>query len=450
LATEIAEFSQQEAINMNSAIRSLSTTITGIAVASEETFPFVTIPHFDLHGLANNNISVLEQITFAPLVKREQRVEWEFFSRKNQGWMHDGTPRGLNEDDHIQTIPAKIHSFQNVTNETAEYGTWAYAPVWQQAPISEESSMINFNLLSHPVFKAGVLPVVKDTPGPLFTEPLDVGFLTGHSDERDVFHLHPHSLIVDPIYSTLEMRSDIGFVGLLVGIVSWDTYFSNILHDNPDESDPAIIVVMHSSCGASMTYRIEGPLADYLGPTDEHEGRYDGLEKRVPFFSMLNRDHRDSCNYELRIFPTTTMENYYTSSNPILYAIVTFLIFAAMAVSFMAFDYSVARRQDDVLAKATRTNAIVSSLFPSNVRDRILQDADEQLQRELLVGKKARKSPLSSAVGETGNKSAPNSFNSKPIADLFPSATIMVRFHTPFLLSVDSMFLRLSFRHAVC
>jgi hypothetical protein len=268
-----------------------------------------------------------------------------------------------------------------------------------------------------------------------------VGFLTGHSHEQDVFH--SHSLIVDPIYSNLEMRSDVGFVGLLVGVVSWDTYFSNILHTEPDESDPAVYVVMHSSCGPRMTYRIEGPLAVYLGPTDEHETKYDGVQKTVPFFSMLQHDQHDSCDYELHIFPTTTMENYYTSSNPIICAIVTFLIFAAMAGSFMAFDYSVARRQDDVLAKATRTNAIVSSLFPSNVRDRILQDADEQLQRELLVGEKARKSPLSSAVGEKGSKSAPNSFKSKPIADLFPSATIMVRFHTAFLLSIDSVYLHL-------
>jgi hypothetical protein len=46
------------------------------------------------------------------------------------------------------------------------------------------------------------------------------------------------------------------------------------------------------------------------------------------------------------------------------------------------------RRQDKVMATAKRTNAIVSSLFPSNVRDRILKDAEEQAEQDMLNNKK--------------------------------------------------------------
>jgi hypothetical protein len=40
------------------------------------------------------------------------------------------------------------------------------------------------------------------------------------------------------------------------------------------------------------------------------------------------------------------------------------------------------------MATAKRTNAIVSSLFPSNVRDRILKDAEEQAEQDMLNNKK--------------------------------------------------------------
>jgi hypothetical protein len=70
------------------------------------------------------------------------------------------------------------------------------------------------------------------------------------------------------------------------------------------------------------------------------------------------------------------MEGSYMSSKPALYTTVVFLfIFTAMV--FVLFDCFVQRRQDKVMMTAKRANAVVSSLFPSNVRDRMFKDAEK-------------------------------------------------------------------------
>ena len=53
-----------------------------------------------------------------------------------------------------------------------------------------------------------------------------------------------------------------------------------------------------------------------------------------------------------------------------------------MTLVFSIYDCAVQRRQAKVMATATRTRAIVSSIFPKNVQDRLLQEAEEQQQDE--------------------------------------------------------------------
>jgi class 3 adenylate cyclase len=46
---------------------------------------------------------------------------------------------------------------------------------------------------------------------------------------------------------------------------------------------------------------------------------------------------------------------------------------------FLAYEHRVSRQQKKLMSSAQRSNAIVESLFPSNVRDKLYpQDADDQ------------------------------------------------------------------------
>jgi hypothetical protein len=95
---------------------------------------------------------------------------------------------------------------------------------------------------------------------------------------------------------------------------------------------------------------------------------------------------------------------------------------------FILYDWLVQRRQDKVAATARRTAAIVASLFPSTVRDRILKEAEEKVEQD---GKNktqrgsfyyAPKAQLKTFLHEEADGS--KSFDTKPIADLFPETTV--------------------------
>jgi hypothetical protein len=105
---------------------------------------------------------------------------------------------------------------------------------------------------------------------------------------------------------------------------------------------------------------------------------------------------------------------------PVLYAAVIILIFSFTALTFLLFDYTVALRQSKIVAKAKRTHAIVSSLFPSHVRDQLLQDVEqdeEQQQRKALF--LSSKNHLKDYLGVTDGN-LPSGLGSKPIAELYP------------------------------
>jgi hypothetical protein len=70
------------------------------------------------------------------------------------------------------------------------------------------------------------------------------------------------------------------------------------------------------------------------------------------------------------------------------------LVFLFAAMVFLLYDYLVQRRHNKVMATAKRTDAIASSLFPSNVRERMFKDAEEQAEQQILKKKNMGALPL--------------------------------------------------------
>jgi CHASE domain len=380
---------------MLQAIQALSASIT--TASTGQTWPNVTIPDFEVHGINNNKISKALQVTFAPLIERGERRSWEAYtqahpshnlgSRASVIETHDR--RHVAETSRSGPIPSWIHGCANdsspleakTMNSTA-FGLWAHAPVWQQAPAPTiDFSAVNFDLLSHPVL-VRLFHGVWQTQQAALSPAITLAFLCGEALQDDD---HPHSLLMNPVYSSLKHNHDQdGMVGLLVAVVSWETYFSNILHDGND----GMVVVLDNACGEHFTYRIDGPEAIFLGRGDLHDPQYHEFEIRTPFapFLKLNQSStQEHCEYDLRIYPSTSLENRYITMKPLWYAFAINIIFVFTALTFLLFDYTVALRQRKITAKAKRTHAIVSSLFPSQVRDQMLHDAEqaeEQRQRK--------------------------------------------------------------------
>eukprot|EP00934_Nitzschia_sp_Nitz4_P000393 Nitzschia sp. Nitz4//scaffold129_size63868//17137//21252//NITZ4_006196-RA/size63868-processed-gene-0.67-mRNA-1//-1//CDS//3329534896//393//frame0 len=93
------------------------------------------------------------------------------------------------------------------------------------------------------------------------------------------------------------------------------------------------------------------------------------------------------------------------------------------AVAFHTYDVFVQRRNEKLVKNAARSNAIVASLFPSNIRDRLLNVPqhpavdDNQKKRTGSIGLKQFMSGGMVAGGDLTN--------GKPLADLFLECTIM-------------------------
>ena len=67
----------------------------------------------------------------------------------------------------------------------------------------------------------------------------------------------------------------------------------------------------------------------------------------------------------------------YKTSTPIVITMCTVVAFILVTFMFLFYDRLVEWRQSIVLMQAAQTTAIVASIFPDVVRDRLLQNTDK-------------------------------------------------------------------------
>ena len=231
-------------------------------------------------------------------------------------------------------------------------------------------------------------------------------------------------------------------VGIFSVTLFWKDFIENILPDGVH----ALILVLENACGQVFSFEIFGDLVKFLGPYDGHDRTYDGLAKEVDFSELLSLASDSGeylglpvsnaiCGYTVKIFPSNKMEN------DLIFSVSAAMIFVFTTLVFVIYDACVERRQvsrktlmldkrasdsrnrvqRSVMRSALQTSAIVSSLFPSNVRDRILPTKSQSEEKGKLLG------PDHSLWRfGNGDKKDQSSKNDSPIADLFPSCTVLV------------------------
>lgn len=435
-----------KAANVLSTAHSITTSVTSYALETGAKWPNVTIPNFEARGSISNEISMALQITTSPLIAAKDRFKWEAYANAQQGWIDaslaEGAALGIDSIDggnHSEyrrmPISSTIKSLDDGHSigetEVLEFSYASYAPVWQQAPVPHDSSIINFDLLSHPIFRR-LYRGIWETGQPALSEAFDFEFLYGSAvkDASD----HPHSVLLQPIFPNFShYTSGESMVAFLTMVLNWDSFFENILHDCVQ----GIVVVITGKCGTIFSYRLDGESVEFLGFEDKHDPEYDKLKVEAEFAPMLSEHQgfNEQCTYTVSVYPTDDFKESYISNGPTVLAIVVVLFFVFTAMVFAIYDFFVQRRQEKVMETAKRTNAVVASLFPENVRDRVLKDAEEQASDEnknnakQSVFKRNGSSPTRMQLKEfmdeeEEDSSIGNVYGSKPIADLFPEATV--------------------------
>jgi class 3 adenylate cyclase len=214
----------------------------------------------------------------------------------------------------------------------------------------------------------------------------------------------------------------------------WRELLRNVL----PSGSVGIMVVVGNDCNQSFSYRINGPTPVYMGFGDLHEVAYDKMGVYSTFkqtdsnvsgtktYSGI-RLNEDFCPYWIKAYPSKSMEDLYTTNSPMIFTIAIVFIFLFTTVTFLVYDFLVERRQQKVMRAAVQTSAIVSSLFPSVIRDRLFAaEAELPTKKDKQGGFHTPKLLMQTFLRDDGaSRTIASSVEDRPIAELFTAATVM-------------------------
>ena len=316
-----------------------------------------------------------------------------------------------------------------------------YLPAWQFSPILPPPlDFVNFNLVSHPEFGEYIQRAALT--GQISLGGLNTGPPGGidHPNILTNFMAHLFSFVkgktvnytgepltsvsVPVVDSFHEGRKT---VAVILSFLRWGSYFEGILTDNTQPVD----VVLSNTCEGPFTYEIRGEDAVFLGKGNLASSKYEDmmisidLDERkfiIEPNTIALTLNQELCRYTLRVYPTKEADEHYNNFLPLIITLTVAAVFLMTALVFYFYDVMVERRQKVVLDTAQRSTAIVSSIFPKNVRDQLFQSPVQGNATKLRCLAKDAKPNRRKRV-DHGVEDPDIDDAYKPIADLFPECT---------------------------
>uniref|UniRef100_A0A7S3P6B8 Phosphodiesterase n=1 Tax=Amphora coffeiformis TaxID=265554 RepID=A0A7S3P6B8_9STRA len=377
-------------------------------LAVSDQWPYHIVLGFEEQAKDILSTGNFETVYLAPLV--QDQISWEQYQSS------------------VAMGPADDRQMQRGYDTVATSST-ASLPLWHIASAANtdghSSVGINFNLLSLTIIQEAV-DALKTTEfyfGELPTELLPEGWTSA------AFLMQPFRM---------DYSADSAVAGYALAVVSWERAFAEIL---PPGSEP-MLVKIESTINAEIAVRniqVMGPEASLMTlSVSETPGR---CFEYVCFHQYW---------HHMCIEPAESAR----STGSFLYVGVAVIAASVMWVLFCVYDTLLFCAQRELIQAADQSLAVVSSLFPKNFQDRLLEKEKTKIKtekgtddnmkntsaRELLEGSSHSifnpkrgltrvKSSLTNFLHENSehSESAGLDFLSKtkPIADLFPETTIM-------------------------
>jgi hypothetical protein len=238
LATKVVDSFDFNMARKLGAIDSLDISITSYAVGTNSTFPFVTLPDFDLRAANTLALADTFSVLFVPLVTQANRAKWETYSVENEAWITTALNRQTasverRAQETLGLVAPSITAFDpDGALVRQPDGAEPYFPIWQNAPV--DTSIVNFNLASVGSFTTGILQMVETkeavlgeaaefSPNELLIEQYYEQLLV---DEDADYRGEPVSNLFYPVFDKFERDHEL--VGMLNIVIFWHAFFTGV------------------------------------------------------------------------------------------------------------------------------------------------------------------------------------------------------------------------------
>jgi hypothetical protein len=274
-ASTIGDAFRIDTHNLFSTMRSCSSSISGVALAENSTFPFVTVPTFEILGESVRQQSGAEAVVFTPKVELGEVTQWQEYAIANEGWYEESKKLAISygEGSLVQSNFAPGNQlpfiYESVVDEngnpsvTPAVNDPPFYPVWQHSPPPFSPALIKASFPGAQLKAAGVAREgILDSS--FFSDPTGLTALASTEKDHKAHHSlvssdsesaydRPHFFLYQPIFREIyDSSSEI--VGYVTALITWDRYFSNLL----PEGVKGITCVVSNTCGQSFTYYLDG------------------------------------------------------------------------------------------------------------------------------------------------------------------------------------------------
>ncbi|KAG7352534.1 family 3 adenylate cyclase [Nitzschia inconspicua] len=445
LSTKVIDVVDVRLARQLTAVDSLRIALTSYALSSSVEdqlmshsnylWPYVTLPDWDLRAENVRDMGELLSISLSPVVTAEQRPEWQNYTQENLKWLwetqerqsHDRTrPRKLQRIGSLPNVNSIVQS--NGKNDTddvewvVQNGQYVskdiyrpqpsgvgfavesaqnspFLPMWTQAPAV--SALINLNIFSLAAFGTAAAEAVGTgevtlsqvydlaAAGPAQRALLTDYFTLLLRDNNEGSNTTrydggPVATLSFPVFDSFDVSQ--GLVAILMSVIQFQQYFNNVL---PGESG-AVMAVVSNTCGDVFSYEIDGEVVIYLGEGDLHDPFLEHLGQSCNFSSFADATthahggynfNKDYCPYSVAVFPTAAMHEQYITSDPEVYAVSIAVVIIVISLISLAYDLIVQRRMKRIMFAAQNRHALLTKLYPSNVREILLREEQEKKDR---------------------------------------------------------------------
>ena len=455
----------------------IAVTASSYAKHSGEVFPNVTLDDWKVATSGVRRLLVDSSIiTYSPILNTgEELSQWEAFAvdidrtrpryapppgvtvgaeragsgpppggGEGEGWTrtrHHRHLQGYTPDENVfagddlegeegsgRIITDGIYSYQD--DRMIDYeGPGPYVPIWHISPQFNNSASTMYNQMAEDGRRDAIENVLR-TGEPSYSRIL---YKEEEHEPPHNRHETPRSILFYPVLSDYSSLPVVGLVGVEF---PWEDYFGLV-----PIRFKGIVLVLETTDGQVFTFKVEGGKAKFMGEGDLHDSQYDDMEVQSTFKDFHGLCHygaefwtnpnqygrrsqeEEGTHYQVRLYPSEEFKANYISDDPKFYAITVAMIFFFTSMLFVLYDCFVQRRQNLTMQTAERSNAVVNSLFPAVVRERLL-DGNKSEQNVCLNNHEPSKRKLRRNSGVI-RKDDSEMAMSPPIADLFTHTTVV-------------------------